>query len=79
LIDERQHSCVVDFQCFRRDDCHTDHYPIVEIVRERLLVSKRAVLNFHVGRFHLKKPNIVKVKEYNQVEVSTRFVVLDDG
>jgi hypothetical protein len=40
LLDRRQHSSILDVQCFRGADCDTDHYLVVAEVRERLAVSK---------------------------------------
>jgi hypothetical protein len=42
LIDRRWHSSILDIQSFRGADCDTDHYLVVEKVRERLAVSKQA-------------------------------------
>jgi hypothetical protein len=40
LIDRRQHSSIRDVRSFRAADYDTDHYLVVEKVRERLAVSK---------------------------------------
>jgi hypothetical protein len=34
LIDKRQHSIVVDDQCFRGSDCGSDHYLVVAKLRD---------------------------------------------
>jgi hypothetical protein len=39
----------------RGADCDTDHYPVVEEVRERLAVSKQAAQKFYVERFNVRK------------------------
>jgi hypothetical protein len=41
FIDMRRHSSVLDVRSFRGADCDTDHYLVVEKVRERLAVSKQ--------------------------------------
>jgi endonuclease/exonuclease/phosphatase family metal-dependent hydrolase len=40
LVDRRRHSSVLSVQSFKGADCETDHYLVVEKVRERLAVSK---------------------------------------
>jgi len=46
LIDIRWHSSLLDVLGFRRADCDTDHYLVVEKVRERLALSKQAAQRF---------------------------------
>jgi hypothetical protein len=41
LIDRRRHSSIPDVRSFRAADCNTDHYLVVEKVRERPAVSKQ--------------------------------------
>jgi hypothetical protein len=41
LIDERQHSSILDVRLFRTADCDADYYLVVAEVRERLAVSKQ--------------------------------------
>jgi hypothetical protein len=47
-------------------------------VRERLAVNKQRSHRFHTERFNLKKLNEVEGKEQYHVEVSNRFVVMED-
>jgi hypothetical protein len=47
-------------------------------VRKRLAVNKQRSYRFHMGRFDLKKLNEVEGKEKFCVEVSNRFVALED-
>jgi hypothetical protein len=63
LIDRRRHSNVLDIRSFRGADCDTDHYLMVEKVRERLAVTKQRTHRFHMERFNLKKMNEVEDKE----------------
>jgi len=55
------HSEILDVRYFRRAHCDTDHYLVVEKVREPLSVSKRAAHNFDVQRFNLEKQSQVEV------------------
>jgi hypothetical protein len=41
LIDRRWHSNIIDVRSFRGGYCDTDHYLVVEKVRERLAVRKK--------------------------------------
>jgi hypothetical protein len=50
----------------------------VENLRERISVSKRVRQNFDLERFDLKKLDDVEVKEKYQVEISNRFVALEN-
>jgi hypothetical protein len=47
-------------------------------IRERLAVNKQGAHKFHMERFNLKKLNEVGGKGKYCVEVSNRFVVLED-
>jgi hypothetical protein len=69
---------VLDVQSFRAADCDSDHYLAVAKVRGRLAVNKQRSQRFHMERFHLKKLNVVEGKEQFRVEVSNRFVALED-
>jgi len=46
LIDKRRHSSVLDMRSFRGADCDTDHYLVIEKVKERLAVGKQATQIF---------------------------------
>jgi hypothetical protein len=63
LIDKRRHSNILDVRSFRGADYDTDHYLVVEKLRERISVSKQARPNFDLERFDLKKLDDVEVKE----------------
>jgi hypothetical protein len=76
LIDKR-HLNILGVRSFRGADCDTDHYLVVEKLRERISVSKRARQNFDLERYDLKKLNDVEVKEKYQVEISNRFAALE--
>jgi hypothetical protein len=51
---------------------------VVANFRERLAVNKQRSQRFHMERFTLKKLNDVEGKEQFRVEVSIRFVGLED-
>jgi hypothetical protein len=65
LIDRRQHSSkrVFDVRSFREADYDTNHYLVVEKIRERLAVSKQTTHSVHMERFHLKKLKEMESKE----------------
>ncbi|PNF26781.1 hypothetical protein B7P43_G17924, partial [Cryptotermes secundus] len=65
LIGRRRHSSILHVRSFRAADCDTDHYLVVEKVRERLPVSKQTTHRVHMERYNLKKLNEVKVKNNN--------------
>jgi hypothetical protein len=46
-------------------------------LRERISVSKRAKQKFDFERFHLKKIDVLEVKEKHQVEISRIFAALE--
>jgi hypothetical protein len=48
LIDRRRHSSILDVRSFRAADYDTDHYLVVEKVRERLAVSKQTTQRIHM-------------------------------
>jgi hypothetical protein len=77
-IDRRRHSSVLDVRSFRAADCDTDHCLVVAKIREELAVNKQGSHTFHMERFNLKKLNDVEGKEKYRVEVSNRFVALED-
>jgi hypothetical protein len=47
-------------------------------VRERLIVSKQTTHGVHMERFNLKKLNEVEGKQQYRVEISNRFVTLEN-
>jgi hypothetical protein len=72
------HSSVLDDRSFRAADCDTGHYLLVAKFRERLAVNTQRSHRFHMERFNLKKLNEVNGKEQYHVEVSNRFVALEN-
>jgi hypothetical protein len=78
-IDRRRLSNILDVRPFRRADCDTDHYLVVEKIRERLTVSKRPVNKMDMNRFTLKKLNEGEIKEKYQVTIKNRFSALEDN
>jgi hypothetical protein len=77
-VDRRQHSSILDAQFFRGADCDTDHYLVVEKVRERLAVSKRAAQKIDTERFNVKKLDKGDVKEKYQVTITNMFAALSN-
>ena len=61
LIDKRWHSSILDVRSFRRSDCDTDHYLVVEKVRKG---NKQAASKFNVERFNLRKLNELEAISY---------------
>jgi hypothetical protein len=70
LVDRRRHLSVFDVRSFTAADYDTDHYLVVEKVRERLAVIKQRLQRFHVERFNLKNLNEVEGKEKFCFEIS---------
>jgi hypothetical protein len=59
-------------------DCDTEHYLVVEKVRERRAVNKQTAHRFHRERFKLTKLNETEGKEHNRVEISNKFAALEN-
>ena len=78
LIDKRRHSSILDVRSFRGADCDTDHYLVVEKLRESLAVSKQAAQTFEGERFNLGKLKELDVKETYQIEITNRFAALEN-
>jgi hypothetical protein len=78
LTYRRRHSSIPDLRSFRAADCDTDHSLLVANIRERLTVSKKTMHRVHMERFNLKKLNEVESKEQYRVEISNRFVALEN-
>jgi len=57
---------IIDVRTFRGADCDTDHYLVVEKVRERLAVRKQEVQKTDGGRFNLRKLNDLEVRKQYQ-------------
>ena len=59
---------------FKGSDYDTDHYLVVEKVRERLAVSKKKIVQmFGVQRFNLKKLSELEVRKHYQIKISSGF------
>jgi hypothetical protein len=69
LVDRRRHWNIFDVRSFKAADCDSDHYLVVEKVKERLAVNKQRSHRFDMERFSLKKLNEVEDKEQFRVEV----------
>jgi Fe-S-cluster formation regulator IscX/YfhJ len=61
-----------------KSKCDTDHYLIMAKLRERISVTKQAKQKCDLERFDLRKLNDIKIKEKYQVEISNRFVALEN-
>ena len=58
-------------------EADTDHYLVVEILRERLAVRKQAAQKFKGERFNLRKLKELEVKDKYQIEITNRFAALE--
>ena len=56
----------------------TDLYLVVAKVRERLAANKQAPQNLVRERFNLRKLNELEVKKKYQIEITKRFVALEN-
>ena len=72
------HLSIREVQCFRRDDCDTDHYLVVATVRERLAVSKQTAQKLDVERFNFRNLNELEVRTQYQIKFSNRFAALEN-
>jgi hypothetical protein len=54
-----------------------DHYLLVAMVRERLVVNNQGSHTIHMERFSLKESDEAEGKEKYRVEVSNRFAALE--
>ena len=78
MIDRRWHSSVLDVRSFRGADCDTDHYLVIAKVRERLAVGRQAARSSDRQRFNLRTLNELEVRERYQIEITNRFVALEN-
>jgi len=79
LIDRRWHSSILDVQFVRGAVCDTDHCLVVAKVREKLSVSKEAAQKFDGETFNLGKLNELQVRKEYQIEITNRFVALENS
>jgi hypothetical protein len=56
---------IYDVRSFTGADYDSDHYLVVEKIKERLAVRKQAEQKFYVAIFNLKKLNELEVKRYS--------------
>jgi len=63
---------------FRGAECDTDHYLVIEKVRERLAVGKQVAQRFDKQRFNLRKLNELEVRKQYQIQITNRFAVLEN-
>ena len=63
---------------FRGTDCDTDHYLVIENVRERVALGKQAAQRFDRQIFNLRKLNEPEVREQYQIEITNRFAALEN-
>jgi hypothetical protein len=73
LIDRTWYSSILDVRPFRGAECDTDHYLVVEKVKERLAVSKDESQNFDVEIFNSSKQSELEVKKQYQFKISYSF------
>ena len=78
LIDRRWQSSVLDVRSFRGAECDTDHYLVIGKVRKRLAVGKQAAQRFDRQRFNVRKLNEPEVRKQYQIEITIRFVALEN-
>jgi hypothetical protein len=63
---------------FGGTDFDTDHYLVVETVRERLAVSKQATQKSDGESLNLRKLNELEVRERYEIEVTGRVADLEN-
>jgi hypothetical protein len=73
LIDRRRHSSIFDVRSFSAEDCDTDHYLVVTIVRERLAVIKAKGHTDFIRKGSIQEIKGVASKKKYYVEISNRF------
>jgi len=69
LIDRRWHSNTIDVRSFRGVDCDTDHYLVVEKVKESLAVSQQAAQKFDVEIFNNRQLSELEVMKQFQIKI----------
>ena len=78
LIDRKWHSSILDVWLFRGADSHTDHFLVVEEVKEILAVSRPAAQKFDMERFNLRKLNELEVMKQYQIKISNSFAAFEN-
>jgi len=78
MIDRRWHSSVLDVRSFRGGNCDTYHYLVIAKVRERLAVGRQAAQSSDRQRFNLRMLNEPEVRERYQIEITNRFIALEN-
>jgi len=63
---------------FRGAGCDTDHYLVIENVRERLAVGKQVAQRFDRQRLNLRKLNELEIRKQYQIEITNRFAALEN-
>jgi len=63
---------------FRVADCDTDHYLVIEKIRERIAVGKKAARRFDRQEFNLRKLNESEVRERYQIKITNSFAALEN-
>jgi len=69
---------ILNVRSSRGADSDIDHYLVIENVRERLAVSKKAAQKFDVGRFNLWKLSEQEIRNQHQIKISNRFAALEN-
>jgi len=63
MIDRRWHSIILEVRLFRGAECDTDHYLVVEKVRETLAVCNQATQYFDMERCNLRKLSELEISK----------------
>jgi hypothetical protein len=58
---------------FEGTDFDTDHYVVVETIRERLAVRKHGTQKFDGVRLNLRKLNELEIRKRYEIEVTSNF------
>jgi len=79
LIDRRWYSSILEVRSFKGADSDSDQYMVVAKVRGSLAVNKQGTQRFHGERFNLRKLNELEVRKEYQIEITNRFVALENS
>jgi hypothetical protein len=69
---------MLNVRSFRGADCDSDHYLVTSKVRERVSVRKQLAHMFDMEGLNLKKVSRLEVRKHYQIEISNRFVPLEN-